>query len=189
MAVGERITIQSDCKKKKLNTPSKHEEHDAQNQQSDDKNAKRNSSNYAEKNDQMESQEDNPMPLSEFDELHFLLPAVIRTLKSAGQLDTYIKFNELLAGNRQPLDNICYLLFLDLIEWFSAESHNISRMRYKYPQTIQFWEVGMRLFHGKFIRFMSGLRNTGQVINQMSEKGYYDPSTSKINFAVPSQTT
>ena len=47
----------------------------------------------------------------------------------------------------------------------------------------------MRLFHGKFIRFMSGLRNTGQVINQMSEKGYYDPSTSKINFAVLSQTT
>ena len=43
----------------------------------------------------MESQEDNLMPFSEFDELHFLLPAVIRTPKSAGQLDTYIKFNPL----------------------------------------------------------------------------------------------
>ena len=70
------------------------------------------------------------MAFDEYDELNFLLPAVIRTLKSAGQLETYIKFNELLASNTLPSNNISYLLFLDLIEWFSADGKNTSRMRY-----------------------------------------------------------
>ena len=37
---------------------------------------------------------------------------------------------ELLAGNTTPLDNICYLLFLDLIKWFSSDNNNTSRMRF-----------------------------------------------------------
>ena len=88
-----------------------------------------------------------------------------------------------------PLDNICYLLFLDLVEWYSSEDKNTSRMRYKFPATTQFWQVGYRIFHGKFIRFMSGTKNLGQIISNNTDKGYFDPNASSINFAVPSLTT
>lgn len=62
-------------------------------------------------------------------------------------------------------------------------------MRYRFPETLQFWQIGLCLFHGKFIRFMSGTKNQGQILNQTSEKGYFDPACSFIPFAVPSQTT
>ena len=122
-------------------------------------------------------------------ELQNLLPDVVATLKEAGQIETYIKFNKLLSKNLMPMNNICYLLFLDLVEWFSTKDSNTSSMRYNSPETMQFWQVGLRLFHGKFIRFMSGTRSHGQLLNNTCEKGYFDPMLSSINFAVPSQTT
>jgi hypothetical protein len=64
----------------------------------------------------------------------------------------------LLASGTFPLHNICYLLFLDIVEWFSCE-------------TVKFWQIGYRLFHGKFLRFMSGIRNFGQVLDGTSERG------------------
>ena len=42
-----------------------------------------------------------------------------------------------------------------------------------------------RLFHGKVLRFMSGIKSAGQVIKDVSSKGSYDPQTTSINFAVP----
>ncbi|MEW8548481.1 MAG: hypothetical protein AB2693_33680 [Candidatus Thiodiazotropha sp.] len=82
------------------------------------------------------------------------------------------------------MKNICYLLFLDLIEWFSCD--NTSHMRYR-PETVKFWQIGFRLFHGKVLRFMSGLRNFGQILEGVSERGKHDPMASKVNFAVPSR--
>ncbi|CAC5359049.1 unnamed protein product [Mytilus coruscus] len=58
-------------------------------------------------------------------------------------------------------------------------------MRYL-QQTKQFWKLGMRLFGGKFIRFMSGYKNTTDVLYGESPPGYFDPSNSDINFAIPS---
>ena len=86
------------------------------------------------------------------DELTVLLPDVLSSLQAEGQLATYMKFTNMLASKQFPLNNICYLLFLDLVEWFSCK--NTSRMRYR-PETIKFWQIGFRLFHGKFLRFMS----------------------------------
>ena len=37
--------------------------------------------------------------LSAIDELTYLLPSVLQTLESSGQLETYLKFNYLLAEN------------------------------------------------------------------------------------------
>lgn len=62
-------------------------------------------------------------------------------------------------------------------------------MRYIRPETRQFLEVGYRLFRGKFLRFMSGPRNTGQVIEGKQEKGFCISYDSEINFAVPSLKT
>ena len=67
---------------------------------------------------------------------------------------------------------------LDLVEGFS--SGNTSQMRYR-EQTTKFWQIGFRLFHGKFLRFMSGLGNSGQIPE------FESSLKSKINFAVPSR--
>lgn len=126
---------------------------------------------------------------SALEELKYLLPKVVHTLIESGHIDTYIKFNELFPNDQMPMRNICYLLFLDLIEWFSVSDRNTSCMRYRFPETLQFWQIGLRIFHGEFIRFMSGTQNQGKILDQTSEKGYFDPACSFINFAVPSQTT
>ena len=53
------------------------------------------------------------------------------------------------------MDNVCYLFFVfDIIEWFSNPVS--THMRYVPKKTLRFSEVGYRLFHGKFLRFMSG---------------------------------
>ena len=82
------------------------------------------------------------------------------------------------------MNNICFLLFTDSIEWFSCQ--NTCNMKYQ-TETMQFWQIGYRLFHGKFLRFMSGLRNYGQVLNKNAERSELNPSDSRINFAVPAQ--
>ena len=57
---------------------------------------------------------------ADIDQLCSLLPHVMETLKKAGHAESYVKLNQLLATGEMPLDNICFLLLLDLIEWFSV---------------------------------------------------------------------
>jgi hypothetical protein len=52
-------------------------------------------------------------------------------------------------------------------------------------ETTRFWKIEYKLFHGKFIRFMAGMKNTGQLVMNRDLKKF-QPLTSKINFAVPS---
>lgn len=62
-------------------------------------------------------------------------------------------------------------------------------MRYIQPQTRQFWEVGYRMFKGKFLRFMAGPRGLGQIVDGEQERGECPVNMSQINFAVPSLQT
>jgi hypothetical protein len=52
-------------------------------------------------------------------------------------------------------------------------------------EIVQFWQIGYRLFHGKLLRFMCGIRNFGQVLDGTSEKFFFDPLKCKVNCAVP----
>lgn len=49
---------------------------------------------------------------------------MIKNLEGSGHVNSYIKYNELFADGKMQTDNtcICYLLFLDLVEWVSAEN-------------------------------------------------------------------
>ena len=58
-------------------------------------------------------------------------------------------------------------------------------MRYMQSETRQFWEVGYRLFKGKFLRFMAGPRGLGQIVEGTQERGECLTSDSMINFDVP----
>ena len=114
----------------------------------------------------------------EINDMIDLLLKVLKSLEDVGQKESFLKFMGLLASGTFPLHNICYLLFLDIVEWFSCDS--TTHMRYGH-ETVKFWQIGYRLFHGNFLRFMSGIRNFGQVLDGTSERGFFDPLKSKVN--------
>ena len=45
---------------------------------------------------------------------------------------------------------------------------------------MKFWN-----FHGKALRFMSGAKSAGRIIDGSTSKGLYHPQRTSINFAVP----
>ena len=122
---------------------------------------------------------------STFKELVELLPGVINTLKDGGRLSEYVAFNRLLHEGDFPLDNIAFILFLDVVRWFTLDES--TQMRYSDPVKL-FWLTGLRLFHGRFLRFMGGPKHTGQIILSETSPGRFSPQSSKVNFVVPSRT-
>ena len=120
----------------------------------------------------------------EINDMIDLLPKVLKSLEDVEQKESFLKFMGLhvLASETFPSHNICYLLFLDIVEWFSCDS--TAHMRYGH-ETVNLWQIGYRLFHGKFLRFMPGIRNFGQVLDGTSERGFFDLLKSEVNCAVP----
>jgi hypothetical protein len=51
-----------------------------------------------------------------------LLLKVLKSLEDVGQKESFLKFMGLLASGTFSLHNICYLLFLDIVGWFSCDS-------------------------------------------------------------------
>ena len=110
------------------------------------------------------------------------IPGVREEMKKSGNLDTWIRFNKMLASKEFPLYNIAFLLFMDVCKFLSLE--NTSSMRYS-DKVKEFWRIGFKLFHGKWLRFMGGPKHRGQLVLGQSSKGIYKPSESLINFAIP----
>ena len=48
-----------------------------------------------------------------------------------------------------------------------------------------FWRTGLRLFQGRFLRYMEGPKHKGQIVCDETTQGYFDPQKAKINFIVP----
>ncbi len=113
------------------------------------------------------------------------LPDVIDKLKEYGHLEEYMSFHNLLKRGEFPMRNIAYLLFLDVVRWQSLEKSS-SFMRYN-DEVRLFWQTGLRLFHGKFLRFMSGPKGSGHITEGMGTHGALSPQMSKVNFIVPSR--
>ena len=59
-------------------------------------------------------------------------------------------------------------------------------MKYLYPETVQFWRIGQKLFHERFLRFIFGPKKQGQIVQGSTYRGVCDTKDSYINFAVPS---
>ena len=59
-------------------------------------------------------------------------------------------------------------------------------MRYS-DEVRQFWSIGKRLFHGKFLNYMRGPCYTGQLCTDETERGHIPPCLSKLNFPVPNE--
>ena len=112
-----------------------------------------------------------------------MIPIVLNKLQKQGLKHNFCKFIRLVSEEKFPLQNIALHLLLDVAKWYSLE--NTSQMLYS-ETCMKFWKVMYRLFHGKILRFMSGLKSSGQVVENITSKGVYDPKETSINFAVPS---
>ena len=75
-----------------------------------------------------------------------------------------IQFHKMLALASFPMNNIAFLLFLD-VKWHNSESTTL--MRYECPAVNNFWRIGCKMFHGKWLRFMSGPKNKGDIVKYL----------------------
>lgn len=76
----------------------------------------------------------------EMGELHALLPYVLKNLKSADQLETYMKFNRMIAEETFPLTNIAYLLFVDVVNWFSSDTTSQDAIQRRCEEVLADWD-------------------------------------------------
>jgi hypothetical protein len=62
-----------------------------------------------------------------------------------------------------PMENIVFfLLFLDVVKWHNSESTTL--MKYECPELTSF---GYKMFHGKWLWFMSGPKNKGDIVKYL----------------------
>lgn len=116
-----------------------------------------------------------------------MLPTILKEFKSAGLEKYYIKFSNLVHSGQFDFANIAFLLFCDVVQFLSLES--TTRMRYDIPATRKIWYLSHLLFKVRLQRFMTGYKNMGSVKSGKEEPGYYAPSETRINFAVPNDMT
>lgn len=112
-----------------------------------------------------------------------LLSKVVQELTKWGFETDILQFFRLVSESRFPMQNISFLLWLEVIRWYQQGTS--TTMRYM-NQTKLFWKLGWRLFGGRFIRFMGGFKNQSQIVHGETERGYFNPDSSKLNFAIPS---
>ena len=129
-----------------------------------------------------EIEEDSPVVRS-YNEIIKSLPDALSMLQENGSLMDFTHFFKVLVDGKYPVDNIAFRLFLETVRWFSLDT--TSQMTY-WDDTKTFWKVAYKIMGDKFILFMSGLKNLGQVVSGECQRGYSNPCESQINFAVPS---
>ena len=109
---------------------------------------------------------------NEIDEMTYimsLIPSVVTTLRENGLGDVLPQFFKSVADGRMPLDNIAFLLWIEVLRWFNLD--NTTAMRYS-EDTKKFWKLGYRLFGGKFVRYMSGFKHMSSAEFELDRRGY-----------------
>ena len=107
----------------------------------------------------------------------------ISKLRSSAHYDDFLQFMKSVNDETFPLENLAFVLFMETVRFFSTGS--TSEMRYS-EETKLFWKTGYRLFHAKFLYFMGGPKNIGQISGGEAERGQLISEKTKINFAIPS---
>ena len=113
-----------------------------------------------------------------------LLSKVVDVLYESGQLNDLMHLLEYLSDGSFPCTNIVFVLLMERIRFQSCP--NTIGMRYC-GLTKKFWTIFYRLCKGVGLKFFSGEKNWGQVVNKSTSKSKYASINSKINFAVPDE--
>ena len=121
------------------------------------------------------------------EEVKNIIPQLLQNLQDSRHLQDFVSLMRLIADNKFPLDNTAFTLLMDVARWYTLSSTRLMT----YPDSSKlFWRVGYKLFHGGFIRFMSGGKSEGQLVEGADdEKDSFSnelkPDQSNINFSVP----
>ena len=91
----------------------------------------------------------------------------IQVLKHEDLDSAFFDFFRLVRDGKFPLDNIALTLFIDVIRWFSCETS--TQLRYS-RESKTFWKLGYVLFGGRFVQFMGGLKNEGQIVMNQAKR-------------------
>ena len=110
------------------------------------------------------------------------LESLLMKLDDHGHLNDFMMLLKLLQSGEFPMDNIVFILLLERIRF--QKCPNTVGMRYS-DRTKLFWTVVYRLCKGSGLKFFSGPKYWGQVVNKECDKSHYNPSNAKLNFAVP----
>ena len=113
-----------------------------------------------------------------------LINDLTELLSDSGQLKDFMDLLEHIRSKSIPCTNIVFILMLERARFQSCR--NTVGMRYS-ELTKKFWSIVYRLCKGVGLKFFSGEKNWGQVVNKKSKKSRYRPQDSKINFAVPDE--
>ena len=113
-----------------------------------------------------------------------LLDNLFRKLQRVGLLNDFINFMCNLESGDLPLDNIVFILMMDRVRFHNCP--NTVGMRYG-KKSKMFWTIVYRLCKESGLKFFSGSKSWGQVVNKECEKSKYSPDNAKINFAVPDE--
>ena len=119
----------------------------------------------------------------EFRETDFL-HKLFRKLQRVGLLNDFINFMRNLESGDLLLDNIVFILMMDRVRFNNCP--NTVGMKYG-KKSKMFWTIVYRLCKESGLKFFSGSKNWGQVVNKECEKSKYSPDNAKINFAVPDE--
>lgn len=120
----------------------------------------------------------------EMNEMMKLAPFVLQRLQEENIGNVFLDCFQQIHAGTHPVDNIAFLLWAEVVKWFSTDI--TSKMRYS-KKTKKFWKAGWRLFGGKFLRYMAGFKNETQIVKGEAARGACKPSMSDINFAVPTE--
>lgn len=102
-------------------------------------------------------------------------------MNKAGKGDILQKFFSQVSTGKFPLNNIAFQLWCDVVDRY--DNKDTRQMRYSLD-TLKFFWVGKKLFGGRFIRFMGGMKNEKQ---QLTGSSSLDPHLLKVNFACPDE--
>lgn len=93
------------------------------------------------------------------DELVNIIPNIVTRLRKEGMLADFVTFMRLINEDKCPLNNISFLLLLEVSRWYSIQTR--TQMFYS-EKTMKFWKVLYRMFHGKALRLCPGLNRWGK---------------------------
>ena len=113
-----------------------------------------------------------------------LLEDLTQILSDSSQLKDFMDLLEHLRSKSIPCTNIVFVLLLERARFQSCS--NTVGMQYSELMK-KFWSIVYRLCKDVSLKFFSGEKNWGQVVNKKSRKSWYNPEDSKINFAVPNE--
>ena len=111
------------------------------------------------------------------------LQQFLEKLHSANQLEDFNKLATHLCDGRIPHENLAWKSALQIGRYFSCSTTTL--MRYD-PECVEFYACLYMLFGNSVLNVLRGPGHFSDVVTQSCGKGKFDPTTSKVNFAVPS---